>query len=255
MIGRCRTVGVVGWYWISSSTSLRKTTAPGDTARLPPTLNGRVSTCDGMPPLWRTSDAQFRAPFGQRPATRAHGALHRRRVAAQGVRGGERLGHLHEGEPGAVGALLVEVQLVDRTEHRFARAEVGLRDAPPGRVPPGRVGEAAVLRVGRQVGRARQDARSCSPVRRATRDASTRGWRIRLPPHRATAAASCWPFRPTNGLAPLMAAVAGGSISSAADPPAGETPGSDMLASSQTPGPDRRRIPPDAGHSHAPRAP
>ena len=43
--------GVVASYWISSNTSVRCTTCPGVIPRLPPTVKGLVSTCDGMPPL------------------------------------------------------------------------------------------------------------------------------------------------------------------------------------------------------------
>jgi hypothetical protein len=35
--GTWRTRSVVGLYWISSNTSVRSTTEPGETARLPPT--------------------------------------------------------------------------------------------------------------------------------------------------------------------------------------------------------------------------
>jgi len=38
--GTSRTRPVVGWYWISSNTSVRRTTEPAETARFPPT-----STC------------------------------------------------------------------------------------------------------------------------------------------------------------------------------------------------------------------
>src|SRR6266508_424782 len=47
---------------MSSNTSLRCTTWPGVTAMLPPTVNGRLSTVDGMPPLRRRSRARWRAP-------------------------------------------------------------------------------------------------------------------------------------------------------------------------------------------------
>ena len=62
-IGTAPTVGVTGLYWMSSSTSVRSTTAPGDVATVSPRRNGRRSTVFGMPPLWRTSSASARAPL------------------------------------------------------------------------------------------------------------------------------------------------------------------------------------------------
>ena len=48
MIGTCRTVSVVGAYWISSKTSVRWTTDPGVAAIFTPTVNFEVSTLAGM---------------------------------------------------------------------------------------------------------------------------------------------------------------------------------------------------------------
>ncbi len=60
--GRDHTWGVAGWYWISSATSSRKTTDPGDAPMVSPTTKGRESTVVGMPPLCSTSPARLRAP-------------------------------------------------------------------------------------------------------------------------------------------------------------------------------------------------
>ena len=55
-------VVVCGWYWMSSSVVVRYTTEPGVHARFSPTLNGRLSTSDGMPPFRRKSSTKFRRP-------------------------------------------------------------------------------------------------------------------------------------------------------------------------------------------------
>ena len=60
--GRLWTCSVLGWYWMSSPTSSRCTTAPGDSARSLPTSNASRSTIEGMPPLLRTSPTKLRTP-------------------------------------------------------------------------------------------------------------------------------------------------------------------------------------------------
>jgi hypothetical protein len=50
-------------YWISSKTSVRWMTAPGEIARLSPSLNGLRSTTDGMPWFRTRSRARLVAPF------------------------------------------------------------------------------------------------------------------------------------------------------------------------------------------------
>jgi hypothetical protein len=52
--GRAYTRSVRGWYWMSSSTSLRNTTEPSVVARLPPTVRRSTSTWLGNAPLCRT---------------------------------------------------------------------------------------------------------------------------------------------------------------------------------------------------------
>ena len=63
--GTVSTTGVAGLYWISSKTSVRSTTAPGDVAIVSPRRKGRRSTVLGMAPLWRTSPARARAPLAR----------------------------------------------------------------------------------------------------------------------------------------------------------------------------------------------
>ena len=55
-------LSVVGGYWMSSPTSSRCTTAPGDSARSSPTSNASRSTIEGMPPLLRTSPRSCATP-------------------------------------------------------------------------------------------------------------------------------------------------------------------------------------------------
>ena len=52
-----------GRYCISSSIGWRSTTDPSVLARLPPTVKGVLSTCDGMPPLLSRSSMKLRAPL------------------------------------------------------------------------------------------------------------------------------------------------------------------------------------------------
>ena len=60
--GTSRTDGVTGLYWISSNTSVRSTTAPGETARLPPMVNADVSTICGMRGAVAMSRNRFSPP-------------------------------------------------------------------------------------------------------------------------------------------------------------------------------------------------
>ena len=60
--GTARTVGVCGAYWISSNTSVRRTTAPGLTPRLPPTAKADVSTICGIRGGWARSFTRFSPP-------------------------------------------------------------------------------------------------------------------------------------------------------------------------------------------------
>ena len=60
--GNRRTVGVAGWYWMSSQTSVRATTAPGVTARSLPTWNASGSTMVGMCGAEDMSEMKARTP-------------------------------------------------------------------------------------------------------------------------------------------------------------------------------------------------
>src|SRR4029434_890797 len=55
--------GVCDEYGINWVRWLRETPLPGVAAMLTPTSNPEASTCDGHPPLWRTSCTQFLRPL------------------------------------------------------------------------------------------------------------------------------------------------------------------------------------------------
>ena len=60
--GNWCTAGVAGWYWMSSQTSGRATTAPGVTARSLPIVNASGSTMVGMCGAEAISEIRARAP-------------------------------------------------------------------------------------------------------------------------------------------------------------------------------------------------
>ena len=60
--GNSCTVGVAGWYWMSSQTSVRATTDPGVTARSLPTWNASRFTMVGMCGEEVMSEANARIP-------------------------------------------------------------------------------------------------------------------------------------------------------------------------------------------------
>ncbi|MNT15498.1 hypothetical protein D3C72_1505550 [compost metagenome] len=71
---------MIGLYWISSSTSLRNTTAPSVTPRLLPTSNAPMLTWLGMPPLCTMSLARC-----ERPSSRLLPPVSKKRLTAAGL--------------------------------------------------------------------------------------------------------------------------------------------------------------------------
>ena len=104
-----------------------------------------MSTCDGMPPLWRTSCGQVPGAGEQAPAPGLDGLGHGVGVGEQEVRRRQRLGEQRHRELGAIAALGVELDLVDEPVHGVALDEVRLHESTEDRVlVPRRVGEAPV---------------------------------------------------------------------------------------------------------------
>src|SRR5918998_1241397 len=135
--GRCRTRGVEGSYWITSTTSSRWTTAPGVMPRSSPTVKALRSTWRGSPPLRTRSWSVFRNP--RRTLTPA---VSNARLSAAGLPGRVFVGDM----------ALVRALSTKRT------CSTSRQSAVPGVQRPGRVGEPLVLRGGRDLRGAPEDA-------------------------------------------------------------------------------------------------
>ena len=74
--GHCLTFSRCGTYWMSSSTSERKTTAPGVVARVWPTSNASGSTMLGTRGAVTLSRTRFRSPDSTLPPPVSIAAFH-----------------------------------------------------------------------------------------------------------------------------------------------------------------------------------
>src|ERR1700712_5464005 len=90
--GTVRTASVVGRYWISSKTSVRKTTDPGVAARSSPTVKASGSTIDGTPGgVVGEVASPPPDPLAGAPSAGVDGRLQRQRVEHGHVAGGQRV--------------------------------------------------------------------------------------------------------------------------------------------------------------------
>ena len=104
--GRLCTVGVDGAYWISSISSLRKTTSPGVTARSRPTTNASASLIEMRPRA--ASATRFAKPRARLAPSVSDRARDRLGIGREEVRRRERVDPLAREE--AQAALLLRRQ-------------------------------------------------------------------------------------------------------------------------------------------------
>ncbi len=159
--GRWYTCSVVGWYCMTSPTSSRCTTAPGESARSLPTLNASRSTIEGMPPLWRRSPTKLRTP-----RTRLMPPVSNARLIAAGLLAKKLVGRralvrivVANGPARRAGGRCALAQLVDEVAHGLRGGQVAVLDPREDRVArPRRVGETPVVLGGRRRGAPRCNA-------------------------------------------------------------------------------------------------
>ena len=113
---------VCGAYWMSSKTSVRRTTAPGVSARFSPTANLLVSTVEGR--LGKSRREVARAADQVHPAL-VDARLDDRRVRPREVRRRERVEQVADGEARLALGAPVDVGVGDQAVDRLARPRGG----------------------------------------------------------------------------------------------------------------------------------
>ena len=159
--GIARTCSVCGAYWISSKTSVRRTTVPGREREV--LADRELARVDGRGQAREVADEVARAAHQVRAALIDAG-LDDRRVRPREVRRRERVEHVAGREAGLALGAPVRAAVGDQPVDGLLDGEVRLQQPPeqPARLPR-RIGEAAIALAGAQVGAPAGDAGQLRP--------------------------------------------------------------------------------------------